>query len=234
MVRKPGPSSGAGVTLSEAEESIALIQRVLAGDQASVRTLLHRLEPVIMRRVATALWRSGGEQRVAQAAEDLAQDVLVSLFQSDHKALRAWDPTRGMSLESFVGLLAKHQVSSFLRNRKTTPWREEPTDGEQLERIGAADPSPEAVTAAREDLRIVLDRLRDGLTPRGLELFQRIIVDEEPLEALIESTGMTSDAIYQWKTRILRTARALAAELRAFPVSERSGGLRMAEGAPKT
>ena len=211
-----------------------MIQRALAGDPVSVRALVDKLSPVIAKRVAATLWRRTGKSNVAQEATDMSQEVFLSLFQSDGKALRAWDPTRGMSLEGFVGLLAQHQVISLLRSGKTSPWREELTDDEHFERIGTPTATPEAVASSREELRALLDRLRETLSPRGLELFQRIIIDEEAVESLMATTGLTSDAIYQWKSRLFRTARTLAAESGGPTLSEKASSLRIAKGAPQT
>ena len=220
--------------LSEAADPKVLIQKALTGDPASVRALVDRLAPVISRRVSAALWSRRGKRSVAQEVADLSQDVFLALFQADGKALRAWDPARGMSLDSFVGLLAQHQVISILRSGRTSPWREDPTEIEDLERSGAQPSSPETVVASRESLRVLLDRLRETLSPRGLELFQRIIVDEESVDHLIATTGLTSDAIYQWKTRLLRTIRSLASEI-GGPVSSGSGPTaRMVKGVPQT
>jgi RNA polymerase sigma-70 factor (ECF subfamily) len=129
-----------------------------------------------------------------------------------------------MSFDNFVGLLAHHQVISILRSNRTSPWREEPTEAEEIEPLGAPTANPEAITSSREDLRLLLDRLRETLSPRGLELFQRLIVDEEPLEELAARTGMTRDALYQWKSRLLRTVRSLAAEISVHRAQEREGG----------
>jgi DNA-directed RNA polymerase specialized sigma24 family protein len=218
--------------LSEAEDLQVLIQQALAGDPASVRGLVDRLSPVISKRVTATLWRRTPQRNVTQDAADMIQDVFLALFQSDGKALRAWNPARGMSLDSFVGLLAQHQVISILRNGRTSPWREEPTDVEHLEAVGSTSATPEAVTSSREDLRTLLDRLRQTLSPRGLELLQRIVIDEEPLDSLLATTGLTRDAIYQWKSRLHRTIRALAAEMEVPAVSETATKLRIVKGVP--
>ena len=96
------PTGGRAVALPEAQDPHALIQKALAGDPASVRALVDRLSPVISRRVAATLWRRPGKRNVAQDVADMSQDVFLSLFQSDGKALRAWDPARGMSLEALL------------------------------------------------------------------------------------------------------------------------------------
>jgi DNA-directed RNA polymerase specialized sigma24 family protein len=208
-----------------------LIQQALAGDAASVRALVDRLSPVVSKRVAATLWLRARKRNVAQDAVDITQDVFLALFRADGKALRAWDPARGMSLENFVGLLTQHQVISILRSGRTSPWREESSESDQqLEAVGAPGPSPEAVVSSRENLRALLDRLRENLSPRGLELFQRIIIDEEPIETLTATTGLTREAIYQWKSRLHRTIRSLATEADISKMSERPPSLRMVKG----
>jgi RNA polymerase sigma-70 factor (ECF subfamily) len=220
--------------LPDPQDQKLLIERALAGDSASVRVLVDALAPVISRRVAATLWLRKGRRSVAQEVADLSQDVFLALFQSDGKALRAWDPARGMSLDSFVGLLAQHQVISILRSGRTSPWRDDPTEIEDLERMGAFATTPEAIVGSRESLHLLLDRLRETLSPRGLELFQRIIVNEEPIDHLIATTGLTGDAIYQWKTRLLRAIRALAAEIGGPALSGKAASLRIVKGAPQS
>lgn len=241
--------------MPEAQDPQALIEKALSGDPASVRVLVDRLAPVISKRVSATLWRRTGRSNAGQEVADMAQEVFLALFQADGKALRSWDPARGMSLDNFVGLLAQHQVISILRNKRTSPWREEPTEMTDLEPLGIPAATPEAITSSRESLRTLVDRLRESLSPRGLELFQRMIVDEEPMEELSARTGLTRDALYQWKSRILRTIRALSAEAdvakgakgggggvaggddgRQGPMtlSEKASRLRIVKGAPPT
>jgi RNA polymerase sigma factor (sigma-70 family) len=214
----------AEASLPETEDLQVLIERALSGDAACVRTLVDRLSPVIMKRVQATLWRRTGRASARQEAADMAQDVFVALFQADGRALRSWEPARGMSFDNFVGLLAQHQVVSILRNKRTSPWRDELTATAEIEPLGAMTISPEAITSSREDLRLLIDRLRETLSPRGLELFQRMVVDDEPLDALADSTGLTRDALYQWKSRLLRTVRALAEDIGGKNTKGRTSG----------
>lgn len=219
--------------LPEPDDLRDLIQQALAGQHDSVRALVERLSPVIAKRVAATLWQRRPKDNVAQEASDMIQEVFVSLFEAQGKALRAWDPARGMSLDSFVGLLAQHQVISLLRNGRTSAWREEPTEAEQLDGFSGGTRNPDAIISSREYLQRLLDRLRDNLSPRGLELFQRIVIDEEAVETLIAETGLTRDALYQWKSRLLRLVRTLSSEIDAPRMSEPATALRIVKGAPQ-
>jgi RNA polymerase sigma-70 factor (ECF subfamily) len=220
--------------LTESDPTLALIHRALAGEAAGVRELVGRLSPVIARRIAATLWKRARKRNIPQEVDDIAQEVLLSLFQSDGKTLRSWDPGRGMTLDRFVGMLAQHLTISILRNGRTSPWRDEPTDLEKLEEMDAGDVTPEAVTISRQNLQVLLDRMRAALSPRGLVLFQRIFIDAEPLDAVMVAEGLSQAAAYQWKSRLLQTMRSQATDFRSPPLSEKGPGLRMAKRAPQT
>jgi RNA polymerase sigma-70 factor (ECF subfamily) len=100
------------------EETADLIRRALTGDPTALTELVAVLTPVIQARVARTLLarrhRLAGGRDVRQEVEDLSQDVFLTLFSRDARVLRDWQPGRGLSLESFVGLVAERQVLSFL------------------------------------------------------------------------------------------------------------------------
>jgi RNA polymerase sigma-70 factor (ECF subfamily) len=193
----------------------ALLDQALAGDAAAMRRLVGVLVPVVQARVArTLVRRRGGSGRDArQEVEDLAQDVFIALFADGGKVLRAWDATRGLSLASFCGLIAEREAASILRSGRRSPWTDAATELDELEKSLAEVPDVEVRASSREQLARLVDRLREALSPRGLELFQRLVVDEESVESVCASTGMTSDAVYAWKSRIGKVVRKLAVEM---------------------
>ena len=195
-----------------------------------MRQLVDRLSPVIERKVAATLWQRSHRRDVRQDVFDMTQAVFLSLLEEDGKALRAWDPGRGCPLDSFVSLLAHRQVISILRRSKTSPWPDEPTESEKLDRVVADTQPPEELVGSREHLQVLLDRLREELSPAGLELFQRLIVDEEPLEEVSRQTGRTPQALYQWRSRLLRRARELSTEILSSGPSDGSPQRRIVEG----
>jgi RNA polymerase sigma-70 factor (ECF subfamily) len=214
------------------EDDRQLVASALAGDATATRRFVHAVLPVVQARVARVLVkRRGGSGRdVRQDVEDLAQEVFASLFASDARILRAWDPSRGLSLASFCGLVAEREVASILRSGKRSPWKEAATEMDDLERDLGTEPGAEPRIASREQLDRLVDRLRESLSPRGLEMFQRLIVDEEPAEKVAAACGMTTDAVYAWKSRLGKLVRKLATEIASsdpnVPVSETSGSPR--------
>jgi RNA polymerase sigma-70 factor (ECF subfamily) len=200
-----------------------LVAKVLSGDAAATRAFVDHLVPVVQARAARALLRRGRAtgRDARQEVGDLVQEVLVALFEDDARVLRAWDPARGLSMQNFVGLVAEREVASILRSGKRSPWKEEAAEMADLE--ASLDPvdAPDLGVASRELLDAVVDRVREELSPRGLELFFRLVVEEEPAESVCEAYGMTKDAVYAWRSRLGKLVRRFASELSRGPVSDR-------------
>ena len=194
-----------------------LLERALSGDVAATRELVTLVLPVVQVRVARALSRRRARsgRDVRQEVEDLALEVFAALFADDGRVLRAWDPVRGLALASFCGLVAEREAPSILRSGRRSPWTEDATPPEDLERDVGAAADVELGAASREQLERLAERLSEELSPRGLELFQRLIVDEEPVDSVCTSTGMSADAIYAWRSRLGKLARKIALEIAA-------------------
>lgn len=191
------------------------IRRALAGEEPALTRLVQCLTPVIQSRVARGLLlrrsgRSAGRD-VRQEVEDFTQEIFLFLFADDGKALRSWQPERGLSLLNFVGLVAERQTVSILRSGKRSPWKEEAALPGDLDRA-APDRGPEEITASREQLKLLLHRLTEELSPLGRHLFDLLFLRELPPEEVMRQTGMSSDAVYAWRSRLRKLAGRLLAE----------------------
>lgn len=191
------------------------VQSALAGDEPALTRLVRTLTPVIQSRVARGLLlrRTGGAagRDVRQEVEDLTQEIFLVLFADGGKVLRSWQPERGMSLLNFVGLVAERQTASILRSGKRSPWKEDPTLAEDFDQ-SSQESGPEEVTASREQLRHLLHRLAEELSPLGRHLFDLLFLRELPFEEVTRQTGMSPDAVYAWRSRLRRLARRLLEE----------------------
>lgn len=193
------------------------MQRALSGDPASLSRLVAVLTPVVQGRVARTLLarrhRLAAGRDVRQEVEDLSQEVFLALFARDAHVLRSWQAERGSSLESFVGLVAERQVLSFLRSGRRNPWKEDPTlTAEELE-TEAPESGPEEVAAGREHLSLLLDRLREELSPLGRRLFELLFVQELSQAEVQAASGLSADAVYAWRSRLRRLAQKLLVEM---------------------
>lgn len=191
----------------------ALRDGALAGGEAAVRALVAHVAGGIEAEAARALYRRRGVDRrdARQEIDDLVQEVFVALFEEDAKRLRAWDPARGLPLVRFCRVVASREIASILRSGRRSPWTDVPDD--TLDGRATSGEELEARVASREALVQLLDRLRTELSPRALELFERLIVDEEPVASVGAAYGLTSDAVYAWRSRLGRRARAILSDL---------------------
>lgn len=207
------------------ENTAGLVRRSLAGDQNALTGLVAALTPVIQARVARTLLarrdRLAGGRDVRQEVEDLSQEVFLSLFSREAHILRTWEPERGLSLENFVGLVAERQVLSFLRSGRRNPRQEAPAfEDEDLDAV-APESGPEEVTASRERLTLLLDRMREELSPLGRRLFDLLFIQELTLPEVTAASGLSADAVYVWRSRLRRLAQKLLAEVSGSGMSAR-------------
>jgi RNA polymerase sigma factor (sigma-70 family) len=202
------------------EHSAGLVQRALDGDQTALTRLVAGLTPVVQARVARTLLarrsRLGSGRDIRQEVEDMSQEVFLALFSRSAHVLRSWQAERGLSLENFVGMIAERQVVSFLRSGKRNPWKEDPTAAEDLDAT-APESGPEEAAASREQLHLLLERLREKLSPLGHQLFVLLFVQEMTVPETMAASGLSADAVYAWRSRLRRTAQQLLAELSGKP-----------------
>lgn len=216
---RPAPREGN----TPASDVRALIDAALAGERASTRRLFVLIRPLIQTEVAKVLdARSSSSTRRArrQELEDIVQATYEDLWANDGRALRTWDSARGRSFESFIRLLAHHMVISLLVTKNR--WRLMPVDEQALIQRLDAEPDavsgPEVLYADRELLEKILDRLPAELSPTGLGMFRMLFVEELTPREIAERTKLSPNAVDQWRARLRKLARIIAAEL----LSERS------------
>jgi RNA polymerase sigma factor (sigma-70 family) len=207
------------------EDTASLTRRALDGDPIALTSLVALLTPVIQARVARTLLarRSflAGGRSVRQEVEDLSQDVFLALFARDARVLRSWEAERGLSLPNFVGLVAERQVLSFLRSGRRNPWKEEPSFTDDALDVEAPDSGPEEIVASREHLSLLLDRLRESLSPLGWQLFDLLFVQELSQAEVQAASGLSADAVYAWRSRLRRVAQRMVAEMSETPAAAR-------------
>jgi len=189
--------------------------QALTGDRSALRKLVDEIVPVVRVEVGVALTRRAARSRrdPRQEVGDFTQEVLVYLLKDQGKLLRTWDPERGRSLKSFVRLLTRQRVSRILQGFRGNPWSQDPTEPSDFDTAGVgAEPRVGQVKQieSREDLRMLLERLRARLNERGLFLFQLIYVEQRPISEVCVELGMSRSAVDAWKSRVRKQVRELA------------------------
>jgi len=194
------------------------VDKALAGDEPALRRLVAVLTPVIQARVARSLllWRTGtaAGRDVRQEVDDLTQEIFLLLFAENSKVLRSWQPERGLTLLNFVGLVTERRTASFLRTGRRNPWQEDPTLTEELDRT-SPEVGPEELAASREQMKLLLRRLTEELSPLGRHLFDLLFLRELDQAEVVAQTGLSPDAVYAWRSRLRRLVRRLLTEISA-------------------
>ena len=206
-------SSESVVRVDRAAPDRRLVARALADDRTALAALAAQLAPVIQARIARVLRRRSLADQPRCALDDLTQEVFVRLLAANRRALRAWDPARGLSLASFVGLIAEREAANALESQRRTPRCDRLELRDDIDELGRGEPTPERLHIARDLLVKLHGRLAAWLSPRGRELFELLYLREEPLARVAEQLAMPPSAVYAWRNRLARRARALLAEL---------------------
>jgi RNA polymerase sigma factor (sigma-70 family) len=204
------------LSVAGACEIQALIERVASGDAGAAARLVDGIGPVVRARVARALARRHGQSRgrmLRHDLEDLVQEAFAGLFADGCRALRSWDPARGLGFVGFVGLVAEREVGMQMRARKRNPWTEDPTASNALMELGGASHGLALEIESRDLLRRIVARLAERLTPQGSRYFRLLFLEALSVRAVSEETGASTDAVYAWRSRLSRLIRSIHAEL---------------------
>jgi RNA polymerase sigma factor (sigma-70 family) len=202
-----------------------LVRDALAGDPPSRRQLATRLLGTIQREVVAVLRRSAAVQLrdPRQEVQEMTQEVLVALFERSGQELRRWDPERGRNLDSFVRLVARRRVARILGQRRGNPWANEPVDPQVLEDNDEGDGLLLQQLEQRNLLARVLDLVYAQMSPRDLELFQLLFVDEREPQEVADALGMTRGAVNAWCYRTRKLVRNIAGDA-SSPATSSGGG----------
>ncbi|MCA9708064.1 MAG: sigma-70 family RNA polymerase sigma factor [Myxococcales bacterium] len=198
----------------------AEIARACEGDDALLETLVEALLPAIRLEVSHCLRRRSAlhGRSADQDVDDFVQDVLVQLLARGGRRLRAWDPSRGRSLRSFVRLLARRRMARVLEGYRGNPW--EGGAAEEAGLVEARAIERERVfdrILSRQQLERLMDQLRARFNERSQLLFELIYVEQRSVAEVCETLGMTRPAVDQWNVRLRRLVRTLAEQLDRRP-----------------
>ena len=200
----PGTSR---VNMSSSPES--LLKRTLRGDTLARERLAMAMLPVIQNRASRAALRHAPARirgSIRAEIEDLVQEICLLLFVEDCRVLRAWDESRGVSLEGFVGVVAQKRTISLLRSRRHLPVREEFAMDERFFELRAVL-GFEQQAVDRDLLEKVFARVSRGLKPEGKRVLEMLFVQGCSIADVEQATGRSAAALYKQKSRLNQALR---------------------------
>ena len=166
------------------DDSVEAIRNALTGPPGLRRELATWLLGVVDREVRIVLRPIAVRYRrdLRDVAEDLVQDILLTLFHEEGRVLRTWDPARGMRLSSFVALVVRRYVYRRFRGFRGNPWSSDPAAAEELvahlEDGITVGPSLLADIEYRLQLDAILGILQGELSDRDWRLFTMLFVEQ--------------------------------------------------------
>jgi RNA polymerase sigma-70 factor (ECF subfamily) len=177
-----------------------LLRRCLRGEPAAweefVRAHTERLTGILrreLRRIDSGI--------AEQELQDLLQDVWVHLLKDDVRALRRFDPSRGVPLEAWVVLLARNVALDHLRRRGSR--REVP-----LEVVGEAV-ADRSDAPAQETVPSDLKGVWDLLTPREALVLRLRFEQGLGYGQIARILGIARQTVYSLAHSARRKARGL-------------------------
>ncbi|MCA9546712.1 MAG: sigma-70 family RNA polymerase sigma factor, partial [Myxococcales bacterium] len=180
-----------------------LIRKALNGHGGALRALTQRVLPVVRSRAAAYLRRRGGRLG-AQDVDDLTQEIWLSLLEQDGRLLRAYDHSRGKSLEGYVGMVCRREL--WRRNRAHLAERRgggvDAAPIEDAQHEAAATPDPEQATIGRDLLEGLSAFLMAELPERGQLVLKLIYEDHLGPADAAELMGVNTQVVYNWQHKI--------------------------------
>ena len=184
----------------------------------AVCQLVAWLAPVIQARVLRqlVLHRTGGTVGdLGAVTEEFVQLIFGKLFEREGRVLRVWSEEGGMSLRNWVGRFTVLRMRDVLRCQSRDPWREEAREIDPCHLREVRTPEDEV--AVRRRWALVREQVLEGLSDRGRSLFALIIEDQASTDEVREATGLSADAVFQWRSRLRRALRTTWQALEPAP-----------------
>jgi RNA polymerase sigma-70 factor (ECF subfamily) len=122
----------------------------------------------------------------------------LNLLANDRHRLRSFDPSRGMRLSSFLGLIASHTAYDYLRTMRRQPH------GPCVDDVAewAAQPPEAAENCERREQATQVARLVDELSERDREFMTLYFGEGLSAEVVAEKMGISIKTVYTKKHKI--------------------------------
>jgi RNA polymerase sigma-70 factor, ECF subfamily len=181
--------------------SSTLLEQVRARRPEAWQRLVDLYGPVVYH------WcRQGGLSR--DDAPDVVQDVFADLVRSIGGFRRE---RSGDSFAAWLRTVTRHKIINHYRRRYGRPVAPGGTDAlERLNQLPEASGLSESLTPGEVNKLVTplgLKLLRAEFEDRTWEAFWRAMVERQPTARIALELGMSIDAVYQAKSRVLRRLR---------------------------
>ena len=191
-----------------AEPSSSLLQRVQAYDPAAWERLVNLYSPLVFR------WCRRCGLQPADAA-DVGQQVFLAVARkvSDFRRERP-----GGSFRAWLRAIARNRLRDFFRAARTRDARAAGGDAfawldQTAGAPGSSDPGPEERDEEALLFRRAVGLMQAEFEDRTWQAFWQVVIDGRRAAEVAERLGMTANAVYLARGRVLRRLREEFADL---------------------
>lgn len=184
-------------TATKKEADAKLITGLLADDPTCWETFFDRFSGLIISCITRTTWQYAAII-TQQDVEEIFGNVLINLLQRDKSRLRVFDPARGRSLSTWIGLIAVNTAIDYLRALSRQPAAD---PSQQVSDQPALGTDPYKTTLAREQLDLI-SHIFGSLSARD-RLFVHLYYYEErdPLD-VAKIMGISVKTVYSKKYKL--------------------------------
>jgi RNA polymerase sigma-70 factor (ECF subfamily) len=146
----------------------------------------------------------------ADTAEEIVQDVMLAIFEG--KAVFRHEPSRGR-FRDWLGGVVRNKIALHRRAPAERCRAQGGSENRRLEQETVGD-APDALWEAafqQAMLALLLDKVRAEVHPRAYQAFEAVTLGACSGTEAARLTGLTRNAVYQARKKILRRLRELGA-----------------------
>lgn len=174
---------------------LTLLERLRRPDQAEAWNQFVRLYAPLILRFAELQGLEGAD------AEDLAQAVLLKLL----RLMPSYERQDGQTFRGWLFTVCRHECRDFRVRRATRPL----PSAEGLAAVAASDPGAELDEAEyrRQLIGRALEIVRPDFGASTWAAFTRFVLDREPAASVAAALGISANAVYLARNRVLTRLR---------------------------
>ena len=192
------PDSDPASLCSDSNTSASLLDRVRANDNAAWQRFVRLYSPLVY------AWA----KRCGLKNQDAA-DVLQDVFHAVARSLNQFRREENGSFRGWLWTITRNKVHDHFRAREAEPVGG--TDMQhRLQEVPETEPAEwsESGDCSRAQLvERATQLIRDDFEPHTWQAFWRLAVENHPARDIATDLGMSVDAVYQAKARVLRRLR---------------------------
>jgi DNA-directed RNA polymerase specialized sigma24 family protein len=141
-----------------------LVHEVVHGSNTAWREFMRRYEPVIRHQIGKTLAGPGRDLSPSDAVDDILSRLWLMLIENDMSRLRAYNPTKGARLQSWLGLIATQAALRYLQKEhravQVRPDTEPDCDIDRGGRFAGRSGLADRALTRREHKELVLEHGR--------------------------------------------------------------------------